>query len=223
MMHVIFMPDGRLATAGWGGDGTIRLLDAATGKTTATIGTARTAINSMVISADGKVIAFYDVDKYEAQVWETATGKAAYTLAGAGNVLAFSPDGRMLATNACESEDIQLWDLTTRRVARRLRGHVERPMTGAFSPDGRTLATAGDWTLRLWDVRTGKARAVHRGDSRLRGVAFSPDGRWLASAETAEAVRLWDQNSGKVAVSMREVQRPSARMGNSWRPGPKMG
>ncbi len=42
-----------------------------------------------------------------------------------------------------------------------LRGHTKNIRAAAFSPDGKTIASgAEDGSVRLWDVETGKERAI---------------------------------------------------------------
>ncbi|KAK3298813.1 uncharacterized protein B0H64DRAFT_371246 [Chaetomium fimeti] len=79
-------------------------------------------------------------------------------------------------------------------------GHSGPVRVVAFSPDGKTLATASetpDYTLRLWDVATGKCRQMLEGhrDS-VQVVAFAPDGKMLASGSVDHTVRLWDVATG---------------------------
>jgi WD40 repeat protein len=67
----------------------------------------------------------------------------------------------------------------------------------AFSPDGR-FALSGSYTLRLWDVATGKCLYAFCGNTgRVYSVAFSPDGRFALSGSEDRTLRLWDAATGQ--------------------------
>src|SRR5262249_15122058 len=98
--------------------------------------------------------------------------------------------------------------LSTGKVTVNFEAHLSG-VSATFSPDGKTLASCGDWTLRLSDVRTGKAIASCRGDSEIGSIAYSPDGKWVAAGEVEDRVRLWDATSGH-AIAVLKARTPVA-------------
>jgi WD40 repeat protein len=81
----------------------------------------------------------------------------------------------------------------------------------AFSPDGNTLAAAsglqGEKGLfRLWDTRSGKAKATWHEDQGVRSVAFSRNGKLLATGEFDNNAKLRDPVTGEVCAVLRGHQ-----------------
>ncbi len=75
--------------------------------------------------------------------------------------------------------------------------HLRHIVSLALSPDGKyALSGTNDYTMRLWDVETGKTTQSFEGHSNwISSAAFSPDGRHALSGSD-RILRLWDIESG---------------------------
>jgi WD40 repeat protein/tRNA A-37 threonylcarbamoyl transferase component Bud32 len=85
-------------------------------------------------------------------------------------------------------------------LVRTFSGYTKGAYGVAFSPDSRhALSGAGDGTVRLWEVATGRiVRQFPGHDGPVDGVAFSPDGRQaLTAGQGDKTARLWDVQTGK--------------------------
>jgi hypothetical protein len=82
---------------------------------------------------------------------------------------------------------------------RRLEGHTTAVWCVAFSADGRrALSGSVDGSIKVWDVRTGKAiRSLEGHQELVWSAVFAPDGRRIVSGSRDRTVRLWDVDSGK--------------------------
>jgi len=94
-----------------------------------------------------------------------------------------SPDGSTIAV-AGKARAIQEYDVATQRLKAALEGHTDAVWSLDFSPDGKPLASAGGFTVRLWDASTWKSSSerIHHSPEVLC-VRFSPDGKLLALAD----------------------------------------
>ena len=85
---------------------------------------------------------------------------------------------------------------------------LQRIESVAFSPDGRTVASGGMENIKLWDVATGKQRAVFQQPG-TECLAFSPDGQTLAAGSWRSrdsSPRLWDVKSGRRSAPLPGVK-----------------
>jgi WD40 repeat protein/serine/threonine protein kinase len=194
---VTYSPDGtRLATGSK--DATVRIWDATTGRTIATLHGHRNEVNRVTFSPDGRTLASAS-DDGTVKLWEVATGREQATLTGhQGEVtaVAFAPDGHLLASGG-QDRLIRLWDVQTRTQRQSLRGHTHRIQSLAFAPDGRTLASASrDGTAKLWNLAQEREPLTLAHPQWVRAVTFSHDGTRLATADNDHMVRLWNVTTG---------------------------
>jgi WD40 repeat protein len=165
-------------------------------------------------SGDGRLLTATSRDGV-VRVWETASGKQRHRLTGLPKGIlhiALSRDGTILAETGFREQTIHLWDLGTARELHAFGGHRVGPLDLAFLDEGRAVGTASanwsevypplkgtDWSLRRWEVASGKELGVTRHDlgGELRLSAFSPDGNLLATVIHDGTLRLWDVRAGQ--------------------------
>lgn len=181
---IAYSPDGQLLALGaYNRDGTIWILDVATGKVIRKLTGPHFQVTSLAFSADGKVLA----SKFQTQtiLWDPATGRELRRFEASNMSVsdaALSPDGKTVADADLLQGLIRLWDVSTGKEERRLEGHQRGAYAVAFSPNGKILASGGarDKTVRLWDLEKGEEFQSMQGHQGwIRFVAFSPDGRNL--------------------------------------------
>jgi WD40 repeat protein/serine/threonine protein kinase len=222
---VAFSPDGtRLALAAF--DGTLRILDASSGREMLTIFAHASVVAHAAFSPDGSKLASASYD-HTVRLWDATpldgdpqAGRCV-TLTGHTDVVsgvAFSPDGHWLASSSWD-DTVKLWETRGAGPAGEfalrytLRGHSGRVAGVAFSSDNRTLVSgSADKTVKLWDLRAPvgdsltELRTIHCAGG-VASVALSPDGRRLAVGQ-GPGIALYDPSTGTEVAPFKHTPAP---------------
>jgi WD40 repeat protein len=186
-----------------GGDGSVKLWDAATGRLLRTFEGHSRDVRSVAFSPDGRRV--LSGSDNTLKLWDAATGRLIHTFAGHRyrvTSVAFSPDGTRVLSGSGD-KTIKLWNADTGQLTLTFVGHSDEVTAVAFSPDERqVLSGSGDKTLRLWDAASGQLIHTLGGYANwLFAVAFSSDGTRLVSVTDTRALKVWDAASGQLIGS----------------------
>lgn len=202
---VVISSDGQFALSGsW--DGTLRLWEIQSGKTTRRFVGHDKDVLSVAFSVDNRQIVSGSRDK-TIKLWNTL-GECKYTIAGGDSeghtewvsCVRFSPSQSVPLIVSCGWDRlVKVWSLTNCKLRNDLIGHTGYLNTVCVSPDGSLCASGGkDGTANLWDLNEGKRLySLDAGDI-IHSLVFSPNRYWLCAA-TDECIKIWDLES-KIVV-----------------------
>jgi WD40 repeat protein len=206
-----FSRDGAVLTAAVGG--AIYRWDAASGRQLTPAAAQDSAVEQILVSADGRSLFTTDQDG-DLYVWDAAGGKPPRRIAGGveRGVVA-SSDRRFLAWAVLAdygNTRIRLYDVAADRlIDPALRSGEGFPVlagtatVAAFLPDGKSLLTFQGGpppTYRLWDVESGKEQRSFAVVP-PKPVALPPG---AAPEDRGAPVRLWDVVAGKAGHELDE-------------------
>jgi hypothetical protein len=194
---IAFSPDGQwVASASW--DLSVNLWQAGTGQLRwSTKGRGRT----VAFSADGKTVA--SGGEGATLSWEAATGRPRPVGAGIQVSSDRSAASRSGAVRALLTQNGNESAVELRRPGQppTILEAASPAFSVSVSPDGTLLASGHkDYSVRLWDVRTGKLLRVVKTvewpsstgtNAGVICVVFSPDGRWLGSGDSSGNAVIW--------------------------------
>lgn len=116
----------------------------------------------------------------------------------------FSPPSDQLAV--ATTIGVWIYDARTGKERPPFSGIMGGANAVSYSPDGLVIAAAhSDWTVRLWDVSTGKptSPSTLRGHTaEIHAVEYSPDGKRIASGSADKTIRIWDPHADPDSESL---------------------
>merc|ERR1712187_670762 len=205
---VVISSDGQFALSGsW--DGTLRLWEINSGKTTRRFVGHDKDVLSVAFSVDNRQIVSGSRDG-TIRLWNTL-GECKYIISGDAeghdewvSCVRFSPSQSVpLIVSAGWDRLVKVWNLTNCKLRNDLVGHTGYLNTVCVSPDGSLCASGGkDGTAMLWDLNEGKRLYSLDAGEIINGLVFSPNRYWLCAA-TDDSIKIWDLESKLVVATLR--------------------
>mmetsp|Transcript_17493 Transcript_17493/g.48802 ORF Transcript_17493/g.48802 Transcript_17493/m.48802 type:complete len:1525 (-) Transcript_17493:573-5147(-) len=136
------------------------------------------------------------------QVWDLEGGVCRKTLRphrAAVTCLKVAPNGSLVVSGSANGS-VGVWALSSDYIMHHMTGHTAEilAMDAVFnvpwtSDHCQTLTGSSDFTARLWDLRSGKSRAVFEGHTGwVISVALTPDGELAVTGSNDHSCRVFD-------------------------------
>jgi WD40 repeat protein len=201
---IVPAPDGSmLVTAGWPDGGEVRIQDAATGETRATLPSA----TEVDLSPDGSMLMTADFGPV-VRLWETATGRrfgAPLRDPGAplesSEGIAFSPDGSRFAVLDGRAT-VRVWRTDDRSLIAKWQANSGIGRTLAWDPRGGLLVTGGADGAVVWGGPAFERIRTLPGGGLVNDLAFNADGTRMATVSDAGTITIWDTQSWQEILIM---------------------
>lgn len=123
--------------------------------------------------------------------------------------LSFTTDGRLFAAGIVKKK-LKLWDLTTKQNERELGSTVKDYSPIRFSRNGRVVALAEGFTVRLWELASGRElpalNVPNNGVFTENGgvfLGFNGDGKKISTGGFGTSTLLWDTETGKQLLTLK--------------------
>jgi WD40 repeat protein len=218
---LFFTADGATLVAG-GRDGTLYVLDAATGAArdafdshaaSAVLVRANNENEIFAVGGDGHVKRWAPSADWKLE--RTIGGNADDPLDVAASplidrvlALEFSPDGKLLASGGGEpsrSGEVKIWNVADGSlVAELVEPHSDTAFDVAFSPDSAYLATSSaDKFVKVFKLSSGQhVRSFEGHTHHVLGVAWKRDARTLVSCGADNVLKVWDFETGEQRLTI---------------------
>jgi RNA polymerase sigma factor (sigma-70 family) len=185
---LVYSPNGRgLLSSAY--EGSMRLWDAATGKQL----WSQPGNGKAAFSPDGKQLLTGGWDR-KLRFRDAATGTEKRTAVEVEDIIdsiAFSPDSQIVVTSHHDGT-IRFRHPATGEERKKLTGHKSVVWEISFSPDGMWLFSAGNDSVRVWEVATGQEVWMRQGHiGRVYQGQFGPDGKTALSSGWDLTALLW--------------------------------
>ena len=180
------------------------------------------AITGLATDASGATLISTSLDG-TLRFWDFDSCKelAVIDLGTSASVLRINRDNNLIGV-ATDDAIIRIYDATTHKLARRFEGHTGHITDIAFSEDGRWLiSAAADYTIRTWDLPSGKMIDWFSTKRAPTSIAFSPSGDFLATTHAGKlGIFLWANKAYFSSVILRRPPPLPAQMSLPSRAGP---
>jgi WD40 repeat protein len=173
-----------------------------------------TIVTSVAFSPDGRY-ALSGSDVGILKLWEINSGNLVRIFRGHSQEVtsvSFSPDGHYALSGSWDNT-LKLWEIASGKEIRTFNGHTSGVESVTFSPDGRyalsgssitfspdcsyVLSGSEHYTLKLWEIASGREIRTFNYRYSVRSVAFSPDGKYALSGSNDATIKLWEVANGK--------------------------